>query len=128
MNITETLRKVVHSNNYWKHSDFLSVMETLSSHYDIDIEIDSEKIAVIVLENKTIGYTCLNYPMIFIENKYASQVRNVLHTFNDVEYIIVDMISHQYLSVDSDIYNSYFDYMENLNAFSAEDFYFYNVT
>ncbi|MFP3831987.1 hypothetical protein [Chryseobacterium sp. SIMBA_028] len=56
-----------------------------------------------------------------------SQVRNVLHTFNDVEYIIVDMISHQYLSVDTDIYNSYFDYMENLNAFSAEDFYFYNA-
>ncbi|MCC3214674.1 hypothetical protein LIV57_05290 [Chryseobacterium sp. X308] len=60
MDITEILQAAVHSNNYWKHCDFISVTDP-------------------------------------------------------------------YLTVDPDIYNAYFDFMENLNAFSAEDFYFYNV-
>ncbi|MEN5308419.1 hypothetical protein ABE425_12970 [Chryseobacterium cucumeris] len=77
--------------------------------------------------NKTVGYICLNYPLIFIEKLYALQVKNILHTFRDIEYIIVDTLSNPYLTVDPDIYNAYFDFIENLNAFSAEDFYFYNV-
>ncbi|MGI9581970.1 hypothetical protein ACR1PO_12205 [Chryseobacterium sp. RRHN12] len=127
MDITEILQAAVHSNNYWKHSDFRSVIETLSYHYSTDIEMETEKIAVLNLGNKTIGYICLNYPLIFIESLYALHVKNILHTFHDIEYIIVDTLSNPYLTVNSDIYNAYFDFMENLNAFSAEDFYFYNV-
>lgn len=127
MDITETLQTAVHSNNYWKHSDFCSVMEVLSSHYDINIEMDTEKITALHLGNKPIGYICLNYPLIFIESQYALQVKNLLHTFHDIEYIMVNTLSHPYLSVNPDIYNAYFDFMENLDAFSAEDFYFYNV-
>lgn len=127
MDITETLQTAVHSNNYWKHSGFISVMGALSFHYDIDIEIDTEKISVLGLENKTFGYICLNHPLIFIESQYASQIKNILHTFYDIEYIIVDTLSTPYLSVNPDIYNVYFNFMENLSAFSAEDFYFYNV-
>ncbi len=127
MDITPIIRKAIDSNNNWKHSAFTSVIELLSSHYDIDIEIDTEKIAVLSLKNKTIGYICLNYPLIFIESKYVLQVKNFLYTFNNVEYIIVDTIFNQYLLINSYIYNSYFEYMENLTAFSAEDFYFYNV-
>lgn len=127
MDITPIIRKAIDSNNNWKHSAFTSVIELLSSHYDIDIEIDTEKIAVLSLKNKTIGYICLNYPLIFIESEYVLQVKNFLYTFNNVEYIIVDTIFNQYLLINSYIYNSYFEYMENLTAFSAEDFYFYNV-
>lgn len=127
MDITEILQAAVHSNNYWKHSDFSSVIEALSFPYRTDIEKETEKIAILNLGNKTVGYICLNYPLIFIEKLYALQVKNILHTFRDIEYIIVDTLSHPYLTVDPDIYNAYFDFMENLNAFSAEDFYFYNV-
>ncbi|GEJ43393.1 hypothetical protein CRS_00010 [Chryseobacterium sp. ON_d1] len=127
MDITPIIRKAIDSNNNWKHSAFTSVIELLSSHYDIDIEIDTEKIAVLSLKNKTIGYICLNYPLIFIESEYVLQVKNFLYTFNNVEYIIVDTIFNQYLLINSYIYNSYFEYMENLTTFSAEDFYFYNV-
>ncbi|MFS4470450.1 hypothetical protein [Chryseobacterium sp. T20] len=102
-------------------------METLKPHYNIDIETDTEKYTTLLLGDKTIGYICLNYPLIFIESQYALQVKNILHTFHDIEYIIVDTLSTPYLSVDPDFYNAYFDFMENLNAFSAEDFYFYNV-
>ncbi|MDR6372938.1 hypothetical protein J2795_004126 [Chryseobacterium bernardetii] len=127
MDITETLQAAVYSNNYWKHSDFSSVMEALIPHYNIDIEMDTEKITILRLENKIIAYICLHYPLIFIESQHALQVKNILHTFHDIEYIIVDTLSNPYLSVNPDIYNVYFDLMENLNAFSAEDFYFYNV-
>ncbi|ATN04669.1 hypothetical protein CRN76_04250 [Chryseobacterium indologenes] len=89
--------------------------------------MDTEKITILRLENKTIGYICLNYPLIFIESQFALQVKNVLHTFHDIEYISVHTLSNPYLSVNPDIYNVYFDFMENLNAFYAEDFYFYNV-
>jgi hypothetical protein len=127
VDITEILQAAVHSNNYWKHSYFSSVIETLSYHYSTYIEMETERIAILNLGNKTMGYICLNYPLIFIENQYALQVKNILHTFHDIEYIIVDTLSDPKLSVDPDIYNAYFDFMENLNAFSAEDFYFYNV-
>lgn len=129
MDITEILQVAVHSDNYWKHSDFSSVTETLSCHYyNIDIEMETEKIAILNLGNKTIGYIFLNHPLIFIENQYSLQVKNVLHSFHYIEYIIVDTLSNPYLSVDSNIYNTYFNFMENLNTFSAEDFYFYNIT
>mgnify|MGYP000196171465 CR=1 FL=1 len=127
MDITETLQAAVYSNNFWKHSDFSSVIETIEVYYDIDIEMDTEKFTTLLLGDKTIGYICLNYPLIFIESQYALQVKNILHIFHDIEYIIVDTLSTPYLSVNPDIYNVYFDFMENLNAFSAEDFYFYNV-
>ncbi len=102
-------------------------METLKPHYSINIEMDTEKFTTLFLGDKAIGYICLNYPLIFVESQYALQIKNVLHAFHDIGYIIVDTLSNPYLSVDSDIYNAYFDFMENLNAFSAEDFYFYNV-
>ena len=89
--------------------------------------METEKIAILNLGNKTIGYICLNYPLIFMESQYALQVKNALHSFHEIEYIIVDTLSNPNLSVDHDIYNAYFDFMENLNAFSSEDFYFYNV-
>lgn len=127
MDITETLQAAVHSNNYWKHSDFSSITNTLSNYYSVDIEMEAEKITVLSLGNKIIGYICLNYPLIFIESQYALQVKSLLHPFHDIEFIIVSTLSNQYLSVNPDIYNAYFDFMENLNAFSAEDFYFYNV-
>lgn len=127
MDISETLQTIVHSDNYWKHSDFSSVMEALKPHYNTHIEMDTEKVVVLLLGDKAIGYICLNYPLIFIESQYALQVKNILHTFHDIEYIMVDTLSNAYLSVDPDFYNAYFDFMENLNAFSAEDFYFYNV-
>ncbi|WP_185245841.1 hypothetical protein [Chryseobacterium bernardetii] len=75
MDITEILQTAVHSNNYWKHSDFSSVTEALSSHYSTDIEIETEKIAILNLGNKAIGYICLNHPLIFIENQYALSVK-----------------------------------------------------
>lgn len=127
VDISETLQTAVHSNNYWKHSDFSSVMETLKPYYNSDIEIDTEKLTTLLLGDKTIGYICLNYPLIFIESQYALHVKNILHIFHDIEYIIVDTLSNPYLSVAPDIYNAYFDFMENLNAFSSKDFYFYNV-
>ncbi|WP_129056041.1 MULTISPECIES: hypothetical protein [unclassified Chryseobacterium] len=128
MDITEILQIAVHSNNYWKHSDFSSVMETLKLYYNSDIETDTEKLTTLLLGDKIIGYICLNYPLVFIESQYALHVKNILQTFHDIEYIIVDTLSNPYLSVDPDIYNAYFDFMENLNAFSAEEFYFYNIT
>lgn len=128
MDITEILQVAVHSDNYWKLSDFSSVTETLSYHYyNIDIEMETEKIAILNLGNKTIGYIFLNHPLILIENQHSLQVKNVLHSFHYIEYIIVDTLSNVYLSVEPDFYNIYFDFMENLNAFSAEDFYFHNV-
>ncbi len=33
--------------------------------------MDTGKITILRLENKTIGYICLNYPLIFIESQYA---------------------------------------------------------
>lgn len=99
-------------------------MEVLILHYNVDIEMDTGKITILRLANKTIGYICLNYPLIFIKSQYALQVKNVLHTFHDIKYISVNTLSNPYLSVNPDIYNVYFDFMENLNAFYAEDFYF----
>ncbi|GEN65728.1 hypothetical protein [Chryseobacterium rhizosphaerae] len=128
MDITAILQKAIYANMNWKHSIFFSVIETLSHHYITDIEIDSEKIYVLSTENKIIGYICLNYPLIFIENNYASQVDNILSAFDSIQYIRVKTLHDQYLSIDPDIYNTCFDYMENLTSFSAEDFYFCNVT
>lgn len=63
--MTETLQAALYSNNYWKHSDFSSVIEVLIIHYNADIEMDTEKKkkkknTILCLENKTIGYICLN--------------------------------------------------------------------
>ncbi|WP_347216054.1 hypothetical protein [Chryseobacterium sp.] len=127
MDITEIIQRAMDLNNNWKHSTFSTVTENLLSHYEVDLEIDSEKIAVLRLNNNTIGYICLNYPLVFIETKHASQINDILFKFNNIQYITISTLDIQCLTINSDFYNSYFNYMENLNAFSAEDFYFYNV-
>jgi hypothetical protein len=113
VDITETLQAAVYSNNYWKHSDFSSVTNALSWLYRTDIENKKRKNYYFKLVNKTVGYICPNYPLIFIESQYALQIKNVLHAFYDIKYIIVDTLSNPYLSVDPDIYNAYFDFMKN---------------
>ncbi|MFN1217998.1 hypothetical protein ACKW6Q_13595 [Chryseobacterium kwangjuense] len=127
MDITESIQKAVTSNINWKHNDFEPVVNALSIEYQVDIEIYAEKSATLNSEKKVIGYIYLNYPIIFLESKYSSQIRSILNSFSDIQYIIVNTLYDQCLSIDEDIYITYFDYMGNPEAFSAEDFYFYNV-
>ncbi|MDQ0065355.1 hypothetical protein [Chryseobacterium lathyri] len=127
MDITKSIRKAVNSNTYWKHGIFQSVVNALSIDYQVDIEIYAEKFATLISDKQVIGYIYLNYPIIFLESKYSSQIHSILNNFSDIQYIIVNTLYDQCLSIDEDIYATYFDYMGNPEAFSAEDFYFYNV-
>ncbi|MCS3532030.1 hypothetical protein [Chryseobacterium sp. JUb7] len=127
MNITSIIESVISLNINWKHSDFHNIIDILSNNYYINIEIDEEKIATIVIKNSIIGYLCLDYPLFFIENKYFSEVKFLLDQFSYLQYINVNSLLEKSLSVDAETYNKYFNFMGNLKDFSAEDFYFYNV-
>lgn len=127
MDITQSIQKAINSNTNWKHSDFGSAVDALSLNYHVDIEINAEKIGVLSSEEKIIAYVHLNYPIILLENNYSQQIKSILSSYK-IQYIMVNTLDDQCLSVDPDIYNTYFDYMRHLDNFSADDFYFYNVT
>ncbi|MDQ0780992.1 hypothetical protein QF044_000846 [Chryseobacterium sp. W4I1] len=81
MDITQNIQEAINSNTNWKHSDFESVVNDLSLNYHVDIEINAEKFGVLSSEEKIIGYICLNYPIIFLENKFLPEINFILNNF-----------------------------------------------
>lgn len=128
MDITNFVRKATNLNINWKYGDFHDVIEILSTKYIVDYEINEEKIAVIHIKDEIIGFLSLNYPLFFIVNNHLSQLKSLLEKYNYIQFINVDSIAKKYLSIDNTLYNTYFDYIDNTNSFSAQDFYFNNVT
>lgn len=127
MNITSLIEKAAALDINWKHFDFHNVKDTLAHKYVINIEFEEEKIAVLSLKNTIVGYLCLDYPIFFIENEYYADIHSILNQFDYIQYINVENISKQSLSVNPEIYNKYFYYFENMDRFSAEYFYSYNI-
>jgi len=127
MNITSIIEKAITIGINWKHFHFHNIVDILSNNYCVNIEIDQEKIAIVAIENIIIGYLYLNHPLFFIENKYYSEIKSLLNQFNYLQYINVNNLFEESLSVDAETYNRYFNFMENLDNFSAEDFYFSNI-
>ncbi|MFC3161494.1 hypothetical protein SAMN05443633_101589 [Chryseobacterium arachidis] len=127
MDITSIIKNAVASDINWKHQDFHYIVDILSKRYFITIDLEEEKVAILALKNTVTGYLCLEYPLFFIENKFYSEVRLILNQFKYLKYIKVDSLSEQSLTVNPETYNKYFNYFENMDSFSAEDFYFYNI-
>lgn len=127
MNITSTIKSAIGLNINWKHSEFHKIVDILSGGYCVQIESDEEKLASISVKSTIIGYLCLDYPIFFLENIYYPEIRFYLSEFKSVHYINVKSLSERSLSVDAEIYNRYFHFMEDSDNFSAEDFYFYNI-
>jgi hypothetical protein len=128
MDITNFVEKAVNLNVNWKHFDFYDITEMLSKNYIVNYEVNEEKIATIQIENELVGFLCMDYPLFFIEDKKLSEIKILLQEYLYIQYIPVDSINNQYLSVDKALYDKYFDYMDNINSFSANDFYFNNIT
>lgn len=127
MDITNFIKRAINLDVNWRHLDFLNVIDILSKNYFINYEVNEEKIAVIQKNDDIVGYLYLKYPLFFIESEYFSPINLILNEYNYIQYIKVDSINHEYLYVDKILYDKYFDYMENVNNFSAQDFYFFNV-
>ncbi|MCQ9641629.1 hypothetical protein MP478_19790 [Chryseobacterium sp. WG14] len=128
MNITTFIEKAINLKVNWKHYDFFDAIDELTKFFNVSYEADVEKIAVIEIKDNVVGYLYVNHPLFFIENIYSTQVKTILDKYDYIQYINVDSINHEYLSVDKVLYDKYFDYMDNTNNFSAQDFYFNNIT
>lgn len=128
MDITNFVKKAINSNEDWRHFDFYDVTKILSIEYIVNYEINEEKIATIQIENEIIGFLLIDYPLFFIEDKYCLQIRMLLQKYYYIEYIVVNSINQKKLSINEALYNEYFSFMDDTNNFSAQDFYFYNIT
>ncbi|GAA4160693.1 hypothetical protein GCM10022217_25120 [Chryseobacterium ginsenosidimutans] len=128
MNITTFIKKAVNLEVNWKYCDFYDIIGELTKFFNINYESEVEKIAVVEIENKIVGYIYANYPIFFIEDKFLFQIKTILHKYDYIQYINVDSFEHEYLSMDKELYDKYFNCMDDLNNFSVLDFYFYNIT
>jgi hypothetical protein len=128
MDITTFIKKAVNLEINWKYCDFYDIIGELTKFFNINYESEVEKIAVVEIENKIVGYIYANYPIFFIEDKFLFQIKTILHKYDYIQYINVDSFEHEYLSMDKELYDKYFNYMDDLNSFSVLDFYFYNIT
>lgn len=128
MNITKLLEIAINLDVNWRHHDFFDIIDELKILFKVSYEPSVEKIAMIELSNNVIGYVNSNYPFIFIEDKFLKELKNILFEYDYIQYINIDSVNHKYLSIDRTLYDKHFNYLENTDIFSAEDFYFYNVT
>ena len=128
MDITDFIEKAIKVDANWRYFDFYAAIDILSKTYLVDHEINEEKIAIIQNEDNTLGYLYLKYPFFFIKSEHHSLINSLLSEYSYIQYIKVDSIYHEYLSMDKLLYDKYFDHMENINNFSAQDFYFCNIT
>ncbi|MGI9651095.1 hypothetical protein [Chryseobacterium sp. RLHN22] len=128
MNITNFIEKAINLDVNWRHYDFFDIIDELKILFKVSYEPSVEKIAMIELSNNIVGYINSNYPFVFIEDKFLTELKNILYKYDYIQYISIDSVNHKYLSIDRTLYDKYFNYLENTDRFSAEDFYFYNIT
>lgn len=127
MNITNLIEKAINLDVNWRYYDFFDIIDELKKIFKVNYELGVEKIAMIELSNNIVGYINSNYPFIFIEDKFLPEIKKILYKYNYIQYINIDSVNHKYLAIDRTLYDKYFNYLENTDRFSAEDFYFYNI-
>ncbi len=114
----------------WSIYEFFYCLERLSKEgYEISYcDDDDEKVAIIALSDKIIGYIWRRYPMIFTLTSQLDDIRIALKNQLYIEYITTTDLNNEDFVLDEDPeINDVISYIICKSGFSASDFWFYHV-
>ena len=125
-NITEILKKVFASNVYWSISLFYLVLEKLrDSNIDLSFWEEEENWASIIIDNNVCGYIWRKYPLIIIEDKISSEIKDILNVIEGIYFIEVGSLNVDLFKIEDENIKVYFESFNKYNSFTMEDLWFY---
>lgn len=132
MNITETIKKAISTEILWSNSEFYGFIECLEKgNLKIDFsKEDDEMWAQVTFKNAIIAYVWKKSPLVFIRTDHFKSMGILVEKeFSYIQIIVIDDLNANILSLDPD--KSLTDrirFVFDSKLFSANDFWFYNLT
>ncbi|MGM5631614.1 hypothetical protein O2K51_11995 [Apibacter raozihei] len=123
--LTKYFLDAINSNLYWKHDMFFDAVNLLQlNKYTISFWLNEENWAIINLEDKTIGYMWINYPLLFVLNEYIADILTLLDS-SQITIVGIKSLQKKEFKVDYNLLKDYLDYGFDSKCFSIEDLWFY---
>lgn len=118
-------KKIIASNVYWSVSLFYLVLETLrNSNTNLSFWEGQENWASIIINNIVVGYIWQKYPLVVVENKISSEIKDILKDIEGIYFLEVDFLDVNLFKIEDDSLKVYFENFNNLNSFTLEELWF----
>lgn len=124
-NLTHIFKQIITSNSNWSTSLFYLVLETLKTmNVDLSFWEGEENWASISINDKVVGYVWRKYPLVVIEKKVSSEIKNILKEIEGIYFIEVDSLREDLFKIEDEKIKVYFEDFNNFNSFTMEDLWF----
>ncbi|GAB4044458.1 hypothetical protein [Spirosoma litoris] len=125
--ITQQVKSAIYQNSHWSISLFFNVIENMRRKgYEISYWENEENWAIVLVENKPIGYLWQKHPLFFIKPMYFTVLKDLLFNDGPIEIIEVDDFVGKLFKIDYHLLNDQFDFGIDPERFSIEDLWFYS--
>ena len=124
-NITDIFKRIIASNINWSTSLFYLVLETLKgSNIDLSFWEGEENWASILINNKVVGYMWRKYPLVVIERKRSSEIKDLLNDIEGIYFIDVDSLNKDLFKMEDEDIKVHFENFNNFDSFTMDELWF----
>jgi hypothetical protein len=124
-NLTDIFKQIIARNINWSTSLFYLVLETLKgSNIDLSFWEGEENWASILINNKVVGYIWRKYPLVVIEKKISSEIKDILKDIEGIYFIEVDSLNEDLFKIEDEETKVHFENFNNFNSFTMEELWF----
>ncbi|SUJ00343.1 Uncharacterised protein [Sphingobacterium spiritivorum] len=126
INITDELESVMKINSEWSYLLFFECVELFEkSRFCVSYWKDEDNWMTLSDESNIIAYIWRGYPLIFLDEKFITVVKNMVSDKYDSVLISAPNLARNIFKIDGDFNLIDFDLGFNKKSFSAEDFWYH---
>ena len=126
IDITDNLKHAMKINSEWSFRFFFECVELFNkSQLSVSYWKDEENWMTLSNENNVIAYIWHKYPLIFVDEKFITMVKDVITDQNNLILISASDLNQNIFKVEEEFHLIDFEFGFNKMSFSAEDFWYY---
>lgn len=123
--LTDIFKQVFASNINWSITLFYLVLEKMQgNNIDLSFWEGEENWTSIIINNKIVGYVWRKYPLVVVEKKISSEIKNILKDIEGIYFIEVDLLTEDLFKIEDEKVKVYFGNFNNINSFTMEELWF----
>lgn len=124
--VTKDIKNAISQDVLWRTSIFFEYTQLLrKNEFEISYWEGEENWATISISNSPVGYLWRKYPVLFIVDKYQTQVVEISSSYGFVSIIFARDLNLKAFKLDYQALVDYLDYGANYEKFSATDLWFH---
>ena len=126
IDITDNLKHAIKINSEWSFRFFFECVELFNkSQLSVSYWKDEENWMTLSNESNVIAYIWHKYPLIFVDKKFITMVKDVITDQNNLILISASDLNQNIFKVEEEFHLIDFEFGFNKMSFSAEDFWYY---